>query len=64
MENPNGGVGGSGLPEAMHPIYTLAESKVNEIEAELKRLGRWSEKQPPAEAFENMGASGGNSQRF
>lgn len=32
--------------------------KIAEIEAELKRLGWWSEAPPPPEAFENMGPFG------
>ena len=45
-------------------IYQLATAKADEIEAELKRLGRWSQNQLPDEAFENMGAFGSNTMSF
>jgi len=34
------------------------------LEAELRRLGRWSVQRPPPEAFENMGAFGGRTLAF
>ena len=45
-------------------LYTLAATKAKEIEAELKRLNRWSGHHPPSEAFENMGAFGSNTMPF
>jgi uncharacterized protein YqcC (DUF446 family) len=45
-------------------IYTLAEVKANEIEAELKSLNRWSKEPLPEEKFENMGAFGSNTMGF
>lgn len=45
-------------------IYSLASLKADEIEVELKRLGRWTEKSLPDEAFENMGAFGSNTMSF
>ncbi|MEK6780995.1 MAG: YqcC family protein [Bacteroidota bacterium] len=43
--------------------HTLATTKANEIEAELKRLNRWSGPLPP-EKFEDMGAFGSNTMAF
>ena len=48
----------TGLPQAMHPIYALAEAKINEIESELKKLGRWSAESAPAGALEKKAAFG------
>jgi uncharacterized protein YqcC (DUF446 family) len=45
-------------------LYTLAATKADEIEAELKRLNRWSGHHPPPEVFENMGAFGSNAMPF
>lgn len=36
------------------------ERKINEIETELKRLGRWENKPLPSEKLQNMGAFGMN----
>lgn len=59
MDNPLSPQLGAGLPKAVHPIYGLAAAKANEIEAELKKLGRWSEQETaPAELLEGMGAFG------
>ena len=41
-------------------VATLADA----LEAELRRLGRWSDRPPPPEAFENMGAFGINTMPF
>ena len=40
--------------------YEAVALKIQEIEAELKRLGRWMPESPPPEAFENMGPFGMN----
>jgi len=49
----------------MHPdVYTLAVTKANEIEAELKRLNRWTNEPLPPECFEEMGAFGSNTMAF
>ncbi len=45
-------------------IYQLVSTKAGEIEAELKRLGRWSQNTLPDEVFENMGAFGSNTMSF
>ena len=45
-------------------IYEAAARKADEIEAELKRLARWSLNPLPAEAFEDMGAFGSNTMSF
>jgi uncharacterized protein YqcC (DUF446 family) len=45
-------------------IYQSASGKADEIEAELKRLNRWSQNPLPAEAFEDMGAFGSNTMSF
>lgn len=45
-------------------IYLLAASKADEIEAELKRLGRWMENSLPDECFDDMGAFGSNTMGF
>ncbi len=45
-------------------VHTLAITKANEIEAELKRLNRWSVEPLPPEKFENMGAFGSNTMAF
>jgi uncharacterized protein YqcC (DUF446 family) len=47
----------------MH-MYELVSSKADEIEAELKRLGRWMENPLPDECFINMGAFGSNTMSF
>ena len=39
------------------PSYEVVERKIDEIEAELKGLGRWGGR-PPDSAFENMGPFG------
>lgn len=49
----------------MNPdLYALVGSKAMEIEAELKRLNRWSSEQLPHDRFENMGAFGSNTMAF
>lgn len=48
----------------MLDIYTSSATKANEIEAELKRLNRWSAELLSAEKFENMGAFGSNTMAF
>lgn len=50
--------------QPVHPIYTLAEAKVNEIESELKKLGRWEKEPAPAGIFEGMGAFGAGKMSF
>src|SRR6187401_2008234 len=45
-------------------IYSIASSITNEIEAELKRLGRWMETPLDDEFFINMGAFGSNTMSF
>lgn len=45
-------------------IYSLVSFKADEIEVELKRLGRWTANPLPDEAFENMGAFGSNTMSF
>lgn len=45
-------------------IYVLASAKAKEIEAELKRLNRWSAEPLPSEKLENMGAFGSNTMAF
>lgn len=45
-------------------MYQEAGKKIDEIEAELKRLGRWSAQPLPAESFENMGPFGMNTMAF
>jgi uncharacterized protein YqcC (DUF446 family) len=45
-------------------IYHLAALKADEIEIELKRLGRWKNDYLPEEAFEDMGAFGSNTMSF
>ncbi len=45
-------------------IYQLATRKADEIEAELKRLARWSQNPLADEAFEDMGAFGSNTMSF
>jgi uncharacterized protein YqcC (DUF446 family) len=44
--------------------YAETERLANAIEAELKRLARWSADPLPAEAYENMGAFGCNTMAF
>ncbi len=44
--------------------YTSVATKANEIEAELKRLDRWSAMPLPPEKYENMGAFGCNTMAF
>jgi uncharacterized protein YqcC (DUF446 family) len=45
-------------------MYELVSSKADEIEVELKRLGRWIENPLPDECFINMGAFGSNTMSF
>jgi len=45
-------------------LHAKAASLADELEAELRRLGRWSERRPPPEAFENMGAFGSATMAF
>jgi uncharacterized protein YqcC (DUF446 family) len=45
-------------------IYSLVAEKAGEIEAELKRLNRWSNEPLPPEYFESMGAFGSNTMTF
>ena len=45
-------------------LYVNALAKANEIEAELKRLNRWSENSISEEKFENMGAFGSGTMSF
>lgn len=45
-------------------VYSLAASKADEIEAELKRMGRWMQNRLPEEYFVNMGAFGSNTMGF
>lgn len=45
-------------------IHTLVEAKAQEIQAELKSLGRWDDNPLPSEKFENMGAFGCNTMTF
>lgn len=45
-------------------LYVDVLAKANEIEAELKRLNRWSENTLPQEKFENMGAFGNGTMSF
>lgn len=45
-------------------IYSIASSITKEIEAELKRLGRWMETPLHDECFINMGAFGSNTMSF
>jgi uncharacterized protein YqcC (DUF446 family) len=45
-------------------IYESVASKAAEIEAELKRLGRWMENPLPDECFEDIGAFGSNTMSF
>jgi uncharacterized protein YqcC (DUF446 family) len=47
----------------MYP-YAEAGQKIDELETELKRLGRWSDQPLPPEAFENMGPFGSNTMAF
>jgi len=47
----------------MH-IYELVASKADEIEVELKRMGRWMENPLPDEYFVDMGAFGSNTMGF
>jgi len=47
----------------MYP-YEEASQKIDQIEAELKRLGRWWDQPPPPEAFEDMGAFGSKTMAF
>ena len=44
--------------------YKQVSSKADEIEAELKRLGRWSAQPLPEDRFENMGAFGSQTMTF
>jgi uncharacterized protein YqcC (DUF446 family) len=46
--------------ELRDAVAALADA----VELELRGLGRWSEQPPPPEAFENMGAFGGNTMAF
>jgi uncharacterized protein YqcC (DUF446 family) len=45
-------------------IYSLAAVKADELEKELKRLGRWMDKSLPDESFVDMGAFGSNTMTF
>lgn len=45
-------------------LYTRVRLKADEIESELRRIGRWQEAPLPAEKFENMGAFGSNTMTF
>jgi uncharacterized protein YqcC (DUF446 family) len=45
-------------------MYQEAGKKIEEIEAELKRLGRWSAQPLPPEAFDHMGPFGMNTMTF
>ena len=45
-------------------IYSLAVEKANELEKELKRLGRWMNKPLPDESFIDMGAFGSRTMTF
>jgi len=45
-------------------IFQAASSIAEEIETELKRMGRWMENPLPDELFENMGAFGSNTMSF
>jgi len=45
-------------------FYTQVSNKATEIEAELKRLNRWSAEPLPPAKFENMGAFGSNTMTF
>lgn len=45
-------------------IYSLAFEKANELENELKRLGRWANKPLPDESFIDMGAFGSKTMTF
>src|SRR5947207_10900708 len=45
-------------------LHAKLAALADELEAELHRLGRWSERRPPPEAFENMGAFGGGTMAF
>jgi uncharacterized protein YqcC (DUF446 family) len=45
-------------------VYALVATKAKEIEAELKRLNRWTTEPLPPECFENMGAFGSNTMAF
>lgn len=45
-------------------IYSLAVEKANELERELKRLGRWMNKPLPDESFIDMGAFGSRTMTF
>jgi uncharacterized protein YqcC (DUF446 family) len=44
--------------------YREADRLANAIEEELKQIGRWSDEPLPMEAYENMGAFGGNTMAF
>jgi uncharacterized protein YqcC (DUF446 family) len=44
--------------------YTRVRLIADEIEAELRRLGRWQDTPLPEEKFENMGAFGSNTMTF
>jgi uncharacterized protein YqcC (DUF446 family) len=48
----------------MMNIYEEASQKIDAIEGELKRLGRWEQTAPPPEAFEHMGAFGSHTMAF
>ena len=51
----------------MHPspeLYKQVSAKAGEIEAELKKLGRWSAQPLPEDRFENMGAFGSQTMTF
>lgn len=45
-------------------LHAKAATIADALEAELRRLGRWSAQRPPPEAFENMGAFGGRTLAF
>jgi len=45
-------------------LHAKASAITDALEAELRRLGRWAERRPPPEAFENMGAFGGRTMAF
>jgi uncharacterized protein YqcC (DUF446 family) len=45
-------------------IYSLAAVKADELEKELKQLGRWMDKPLPDESYVDMGAFGSNTMTF
>lgn len=46
------------------PDHAVVANKVDEIEAEMRRIGMWQSEPPPPEAFENMGAFGQGTMAF